>query len=464
MSYIRYADFDADYKFAEKAGFALTPVQVECVEKFVGWPVSLNSSDVGSGKTVISTVVALMRGRSIKIVVVPPVIITQWVKWLHKVSDKVICYRGTPSERKALRNEKFQWLVMSHTILRMDFDWVSTLRDVELVVDEAHFLKSSASRLFKETQAMSQHAYVQLLTGTPVSKPMDAYAYIKLATPDVYRSLGQFETIHVIERNFFQQPIAYGELDLLKSNFALRSIGKTKEETHGYDLQPLYPETSYELSAEHTKLYRRLLDEQLLLFDDNTKIDATSVSKLFHAAQQIVVNFDHFSNDPSKRSTAYNLVDMVIEDTRCSEVSRSKLIIWVKYRMTAARMLSYCNSLGVKTVASYGGADSEKSIEAFMSDPETRILIGQPQSCGVGLNAQLVCSEALFLEYDSTPLLSRQSVGRIVRIGQTVKPTIRFAVALGTVQERMLQMLLSNDDLVVKIEPTKAGLRAAMGL
>ena len=98
----------------------------------------------------------------------------------------------------------------------------------------------------------------------------------------------------------------------------------------------------------------------------------------------------------------------------------------------------------------------------FMDDIDTRILIGQPQSCGAGLNCQEVCSEALFLEYDTTSLLSRQSVGRIVRVGQKRKPTIRFAVAAGTVQERLLKQLLVNDDLVTRIEPTKRGLREAL--
>lgn len=463
MNYIKYADFDADYKFSERCGFQLTPIQIQDVETFVQWKSSLNGGEVGIGKTCMSTVVALMREHKYGLVVVPPILIRPWVQWLTKVSDNVCTYRGTPAQRKELQKGEYHWYVMSHTILRMDFYWClkKFQSNTEIIVDEAHALKNPASRLFREIQALNlnQNNNLQLLTGTPVSKPLDVYAYVKLNTPDVYRSYGQFETIHVAERNFFKQPIAYCELEMLTRNLSLRSISRSKEFVHGYNLTPLYPDSSYELSADHMKLYEKLLDEQLLLFDDGSKIDATSVSKLTHAMQQIIVNYDYFSNDPTKRSAAYDLVDMTIEDTQCADITRSKLIIWCKYRLTSGRMLAYCNSLGIKTVAAYGDSNAEEAVRLFMEDPETRILVGQPQSCGAGLNPQGVCSEALFIEYDTTSLLSRQAVGRIDRVGQKVKPTIRFAVAAGTVQERLLQQLLANDDMVAQIEPTKKGLR-----
>lgn len=463
MSYTKYADFDADYKFSERCGFQLTPIQIQDVETFVQWKSSLNGGEVGIGKTCMSTVVALMREHKHGLVVVPPILIRPWVQWLTKVSDNVCTYRGTPAQRKELQKGEYHWYVMSHTILRMDFYWClkKFQSNTEIIVDEAHALKNPASRLFREIQTLNlnQNNNLQLLTGTPVSKPLDVYAYVKLNTPDVYRSYGQFETIHVAERNFFKQPIAYCELEMLTRNLSLRSISRSKEFVHGYNLTPLYPDSSYELSADHMKLYEKLLDEQLLLFDDGSKIDATSVSKLTHAMQQIIVNYDYFSNDPTKRSAAYDLVDMTIEDTQCADITRSKLIIWCKYRLTSGRMLAYCNSLGIKTVAAYGDSNAEEAVRLFMEDPETRILVGQPQSCGAGLNPQGVCSEALFIEYDTTSLLSRQACGRIVRVGQKRKPTLRFAVAVGTVQERLLQQLLNNDDMVTQIEPTKKGLR-----
>lgn len=459
MSYTSYAVFDADYGFAEKAGFALTETQVLDVEKFLGWKASLNSYEVGGGKTVVSTVVAMMRGRPLKIVTTPPILLTPWKNWLNKVSDGVCVYRGTPAERKALRGTEFQWLLMSHTIMRLDFDWISKLRDVELIVDEAAALKNPASRLFREVQAISQHANVQLLSGTPISKPLDAYSYIKICTPDVYRSYGQFETVHVLERDFFKRPVAFTNLELLKSNFALHNISRTKEQLHGYNLTPIFPDAMYELSAEHMRLYEKLVDEQLLLFDDGSKIDATTVQKLMHALQQVVVNFDYFSNDLTKRSAALDVVDECLEESECADVTKTKIIFWIKYRRTAAKLLGYINGKGIKAVAAYGGADSEKSVNAFMNDPQTRVLIGQYQSCGAGLNAQFVCSYAVFLEGETTSMLMRQAAGRVDRPGQTRKPIMKIAIAKGTIQEHIFAGLMKNEDLVELVDDSKKGIR-----
>lgn len=303
---------------------------------------------------------------------------------------------------------------------------------------------------------------LQLLTGTPVNKPTDAYAYIKLCQPTTYRSYTQFTNIHVEEYDFFGAPTKFTNIELLKKNLELFSVSRTKEEMHGYNIKPIYPDCTYELSSGHYKLYKRIVEEQLLLFDDGSKIDATSVQKLRHALQQVVVNYDFFSNDATNRSAAYDLIDITLESTRCAEIDRSKLIIWTKYKRTSGSVLSYVNAKGVKAVAAYGLADSEASIKAFMEDSETRVLVAQYQSASAGLNPQHVCSEALFLELDTVPLYIRQSCGRLDRVGQTKAPTLRFAVAKGTVQEGLLANLLKNDDMVSKIEPTKTGLRAML--
>jgi SNF2 family DNA or RNA helicase len=330
---------------------------------------------------------------------------------------------------------------------------------VEVIVDEAHFLKNSRSVLFKKTQTMSQGHYCQMLTGTPTSKPLDCYSYIKIKSPKLYRSYTHFEALHVGERDFWKTPISFINLDLLRDNFALRSISRTKKEVHGYSLVPLFPDTSYDLTVEHKKVYDKLVEEQLLLFSDGSKIDATTPAKLRHALQQAVINFDHFSNNADNRSAFYDILDQTIEETECDQLGKSKLIIWTKYKMTSAKLWEYCKKRGIKTVAAYSESNASEAAEAFMHDETTRILVANPQSAGAGLNPQYVCSEALFAEIDTVPIYARQAIGRIDRTGQKVPPRIKIAVARGTVQEWLFHDLMRNDDQVARIEPTKDGLR-----
>lgn len=460
-----YFQFDERTGFSKKAGFQLKPKQIEAVLDLVQWPKSLNKLEVGCGKTVVSTAVSLMQGYEVTVVTVPPILITGWVKWLNQVSSGVVEYRGLPKHRKRLQEqfESCRWIVCSHAIFRDDFEVIETAlkrRWLEVIVDEAHFLKNSKSKLFKLVQKLTAgNRGCQMLTGTPISKPLDSYAYIKLKTPEIYKSRTAFEACHVAERDFFKNPIKYANLDILKERLDLRSVSGTKTEVHGYSLKPLTVPAEYELDPAHQRLYEQLVNERLLEFDNGTIIDASTAQKLRQALQQVVLNWAYFADDETVRPKFFDLLDLTLEEVEVDKLTSSKLIIWTKYKRSSKRVWDYCLAAGIPTVAAYGDTDSEKAVQAFMNDEKTRILVAQPQSCGAGLNPQHVCNEMLFAEIDTVPIYARQAFGRIDRVGQTKTPRIKIATALGTVQVGLLRDLLSNDDLVQQIEPTKKSVR-----
>ena len=460
--YTSYEKFDNETGFSAKAGFQLSPLQVVDIEQLINWDISLNRMEVGCGKTVVSSAVALMRQPETVVVIVPPILIRPWVRWLTQISDSVLQYEGTPTERRAMNLRSAKWIVVSHAIFRTDFQAIRESlagKDYEGIVDEAHGLKNIKSVLYKKVTTIFTGHRLQLLTGTPTSKPVDAYSYIKLKTPGVYRSLAHFESVHVEERDFFKKPTKWMNLEMLSENLAIKSVHRTKEELHGYNNKPLYPDTHYRLSPEHYRLYEKLVNEQLLLLPTGDKIDASTAVKLYHQIQQLVVNLDYFSGDPEARSTAYDLVDQTIESTDCVNKANSKLIIWTLYKRTSASMLAYLRALGIKTVAAYSGANSQDSFDAFMEDEATRILVAQPQSAGAGLNPQSVCSQALFIETSPVPLYNIQACGRIDRMGQKRVPIIRYAVAEGTIQESLVRQLICNEDIVARVEGSKAKLK-----
>lgn len=457
-----FVEFNEQTGFEAKAGFNLTPLQIVDIEQFVQWRKSLNRYEVGTGKTVISTVVSLMCEVETTIVCVPPILLLSWERWLNKVSEKVLRYQGSPKVRKNMKLLGNRWILMSHAIFRIDFErLMKEFQDVEVetIIDEAQAIKSPKAKLYTCIGLMSKNRRLQMLTGTPTSKPLDCYTYIRLKTPDLYRSYAHFENSHVAEKDFFGSVSAYQGLDILAENFGLRSILRTKEEVHGYNNAPLFPDTTYELSEDHMDLYKELVEQQLLLLDDGSKIDATTAQRMYHALQQIIVNYDYFSGDPTKRSAAYDLVDSVIEQTDCANQAKSKLIIWTVYKRTSRSILAYLAKQGHKAVGAYSEVNSAKSFVQFMEDPTTRILVAQPQSAGAGLNPQSLCWESLTIETSTVPMLSRQANGRLDRVGQMHKPSMRYAVANNTVQVTLLDKLLKADELVQKVERTKTSLR-----
>ena len=215
----------------------------------------------------------------------------------------------------------FRWVVMSYGIFREDFDGIFVELGREhphIIVDEATALKNSGSILYRRVNALSAGGPLQLLTGTPTNKPTDAYAYVKLTTPECLPQLhGHFESLHVAERDFFGNITAYQHLDVLNQNLMLQALKRTKTRCSLGSSKPRYDPIFYDLSAKHKKLYNQLAEEQLLLHTNRDKIRCNNAATAHHALRQIVVNFDYFSGDSSARSAVYDLIDNTIEDTEC---------------------------------------------------------------------------------------------------------------------------------------------------
>lgn len=419
--------------------------------------------DVGGGKTFVSTLISVVWDSDTNLIIVPPILIPQWYDWLKACNQESVCVYYGPNRN--LTQLDYKWVITSHAIFRTDVKEIKGRllgRRLNVVVDEAQALKNARSKLFKGVYdiVMPDNQSI-LLTATPTTKPEDTYAYMRIKTPRLYRSFGHWENIHVDSRDIFGSVTAYRNLEQLAENFALKTFKRSKQEIYGDRLEPLFPVIPYELSKPHKKLYDRLLEEMMLILPNGEKIDATTAQSLRHKMQQIVLNFAHFSGNPENRSAAFDVLDQSIEEIDPMDKSKSKFCIWTYYQSSSRLVTSYLSEkFGPGAVcAAYGGVNSAKSVDRIMNDPETRFMVAQPKSVGVGLNLQHVCSEMLFLEMSTVPMDARQAFGRVDRPGQRVRPTIRLARAIGTVQMQLFDNLLKNDDLVSQVERTPTSLR-----
>ena len=455
-------DLDAIIK---RMGLPFTPVELQkqdAMEAYLADRFALFYA-VGGGKTVVSTLVSMLWDENHTIILCPPILLPQWEAWLHSVGQKDTCIFATPKRTTAMLNHR--WVIMSHAIFRLSYVEILRYykgREVNLIVDEAQALKNPGSVLYKNVnQFISPSRRCLLLTATPTSKPQDSYTYIKLKSPQTYRTFGHWENLHIASRDIFGTITGYRNLPLLAENFAFKAATRTKQELFGHNLDPIYQPIVYDLSSKHLKLYNKLAEEQILLLDNGEKIDAIGAQRLRHKLQQIILNFSAFTGNEDDVSASIELLDQVIEEVDPMDQTKSKLVIWTYYKSSSARILKHLQDKygTIAVVGAYGDVDSAKSVKSIMNDPACRMMVGQPSSVGVGLNLHHVCSEMIFLEQATTPMQTRQAIGRVDRAGQLVRPTIRFAQARGTVQLRMFQDLLNNDDLVKQVERTPKSLR-----
>lgn len=443
----------------------LEQLQKEDIHKSAHYGRALLDLPVGYGKTAIGTYASIMLEPDVVVILMPPILLVQWCLWLRQLNvGEVLDYQGSPRERTNMELRGPKWICVSYGIFKNDFSRFQTelkRAKVLTIVDEAQVVKNSSSVIFKAVRDFSLGESLLLMTGTPLSSPADAYAYIKLLNPRVYRTKGQFENVHVKERDFFGGVSEWQHLDLMQSNLALSRVYRSKQEVHTAlpkaRIIPLY----YDLDPAHMALYKRLMEEQLLELEaSGGKIDATTAQNLYHCAQQIILNYGYFADDESKVSNFFKLLDEVCEEVDLLNPAASKLIVWTNYKMSTKRVHEHLASY--KAVAAYSGADSQKSVKMFLEDPSTRVLAANPKSAGVGLNPAHLCWECIFGETPTRTTEFVQSSGRIDRKGQRFNPNIRIAIARGTIQERLHANLLKNDDLVTQVSGSADSIRKAI--
>lgn len=423
--------------------------------------------DVGGGKTLVATLVAMLHEDQTW-GAMPHILIKQWARWFKRAripDDQVYIYYGP--KRDIEKAKKAKWVLTSHGIFRKDTRKIMAAvgkSKKTLLLDEAQVIKDPGSKIYAAVRDfIGADGNAVFMTATPTNKPQDSYSYMKLKTPGLYRTMTHWESLHVGERDFFGSIKSYTNLELLRDNFAVRASKRDKTELFGITMKPLITPVPYDLSKKHKDLYEKLVDEQLLELPDGGKIDATTAQRLRHAMQQIIWNPERFSGDPEMLAAGFDWLEVECDSMPFMNVNESKYVIWTYYRSTTERIYEWMKKrFGNTGCVAYGGSNSEKSVESIMFDDKTRWMVANPLSVGAGLELQHVCNQMGFPEMPTSPIPVRQAIGRVDRPGQLIVPSIRIPQALGTIQMGLFNDLLRNDETAVYVERTRSSLRAEL--
>lgn len=418
----------------------------------------------GTGKTAISTHQMLYQmefhGVEHYIVLMPPILIPQWARWLRSITKihtgeklTVTEYVGSPKARKTLDlNRRF--LLMSYQMFKNDWEtlWEAyENKHVGINADEGHALKNNESANHKAVyQYVGSDRPRMILTGTPLTKPGDAYGLCRLIAPGRYRNKRHFEQIHAGERDAYEKILTWNNLDVLADSMKINSSRILRREVQDQLPAVQFTPIGYDLAPSHLKLYERLAVEKLLEYDDGREINAINESALYAALQQIVINWAYFEDDPSKRPAVLDLIDGVFDEIG----ETAKLAVAAHFVRSNQTLLRELQKYGA--VAVYGEVSAKKKQEAitrFIDDPTCRCILLQPSSAGFGVDGlQHVCSDMLIVEAPTTAPPFWQVVARLDRDGQTNPVNCRIAIANKTVQVRMFRRLLANDAVINSVQ------------
>lgn len=426
------------------------PPQLEAVlrpyqEKGVAWLQhmqklelgALLADDMGLGKTV-QTIAVLPRG---SLIFAPTSVLPNWRKELQRFRPdlKVCLYHGTQRELSADADV----VLSSYGLLRQDQELFAGRSWRAVVLDEAQTIKNPESKVAVAAQQLLAPFRVAL-SGTPVENRLDdLWSIFAFLNPGLLGSRKDF-------RERWSRPIEEGEEAIAQrlrrtlKPFVLRRL---KQEV-APELPPRIEKPLYcELSAEERRLYEAIYASSRQELVDKIEAGA-SIFEALEALLRMRQACCHPALIPSDRSTAPNLtlsppsskLSLLLETLTVTLAEGHKALIFSQWTSLLDLLEGDLKAAGMDFLRLDGSTvDRQGVVDRFQEESGPPLLIMSLKAGGVGLN--LTRADHVFiLDPWWNPAAADQAADRAHRIGQERTVMIHPLVALGTIEEKIMEL------------------------
>lgn len=369
-----------------------------------------------------------------------------------------------------------------------------------LIIDEAHRLSNSTSDRYKIISDFIKRGNphsIYLATGTPITNnPANFYCLLKLLGEDITidwnyymeRYCGSMKIPAKGEKEkwskfFFENkkreygnagkvaPTCWGELtskekDELKEyiNANARKITILKDPTNLEELKlkvsHIYLRRTKEDIAEG--LPNKTVHELFYDFDMKQEFEYARLWEEYEAAQLELdptkeINKDLLEGAVYRKYCSNQMIPNTIKLTDEFIKNGDKVIIATCYDEELYTLRDYYGDKCVIFNGKLNPKQKDAAKEAFLTNPDKMVFIGQLFAAGVGLNL-VVSNKLIFNDLDYVPGNNRQMEDRIYRIGQKRDVDIYYQIFRGTQYEKMWNTVLKKElsiNSVIKKENEK---------
>ena len=403
------------------------------------------ADEMGLGKTMqaITTIrMLLVSGQLRRILLVcPKPLVSNWLRefatWAPEIPIAAI--EGDQKRREwqwrqhepAVRVANYELVVRDHMFVSEEgnhFDLV--------VLDEAQRIKNKSNTTSQVIRGISR-SRSWALTGTPVEN-----------SPDDLVGLFEF-----LSPGYLHTGMPVPRMAELVGDFVLR---RTKDMVMTELPPKMYRDAEISLSPEQWATYQGAEDNGVIKLENmGAELTIQHVFELVLRLKQIC-NFDPATGASSK-------LDRLEADLEEVAASGKKAIVfsqWVKTLEKIAQRLERFNPL------EYHGKVPSKQrdpiLERFKEDPDCSVILMSYGAGSVGLNLQF-CEYVFLFDRWWNPAVEDQAINRAHRIGAKGAVTVTRMLSVGTIEERIHQVLEDKRELFNSIfsqtdSPKKLGL------
>jgi superfamily II DNA or RNA helicase len=390
------------------------------------------------------------------LVVCPTSVLYHWEDKLAEFLPKlrVYTYYGTRRSLDDLNKKRYDVLLTSYGVLRIDREALGTYDFALAIYDETQVAKNHSSRIHQAL--LRVRAGMRLgLSGTPIENRLrELKALFDVVLPGYMPSESHY-------RDFFVNPIektgdearkallsAYVKPFILRRRKVdvLDDLPRKTEELGRCDLYPdqsqLYEEV---LSRTRKQLFSDLEAEAKPVPYIHIFAALTHLKQICNHPAVFQKDVENYQNYASGK---WNLFKELLNEALDSE---QKVVVFSQYLSMLDIMERYLSERGIGFASVRGSTrDRREQLKRFNTDPKCTVFLGSLQAVGVGVD---LTAASVVIHYDRwwNPAKENQATDRVHRIGQTRGVQVFKLVTMGTVEERIDALIAQKGKLAEDI-------------
>ncbi len=384
------------------------------------------------------------------LLICPMSIVGNWQKELQRFgpSLSVMIHYGPErlsDEAFAQEAKKHDIVITTYALALRDKEHLLAVEWENIVVDEAQNIKNETA---KQTQAIKQFVARQkiALTGTPVENRLsELWSIMEFLNPGYLGSGKDFRNTFAIPIERYHNAEKSGTLKRLIQPFVLRRLKTDK--TIIQDLPDKMEMNVFcNLTQEQASLYEAVVKEMMEKIEQADGMERRGlILATLTKLKQVCNHPAHFLSDksslPRRSGKLARLEEMVEEVLEGNE----KALIFTQYAEMGAMLQQYLQErFGCEILFLHGGTSKKQRdlmVQRFQEERHgAPLFILSLKAGGVGLN--LTAANHVF-HFDRwwNPAVENQATDRAFRIGQTKNVQVHKYVCIGTLEERIDQMI-----------------------
>ena len=434
------------------------------------------ADDMGLGKS-IQTLTMLLHNKEKGalngpvLLICPTSVVTNWQREAERFTPSLstVIHQGP----KRLRGKHFikqaeenDVILTSYALARRDQKVLSKITWHGIVLDEAQNIKNAQTKQAQVIRALPA-GFRLALTGTPIENRLsELWSLMQFLNPGYLGSQKHFRDAFVIPIERERDQLATERLRRMTQPFILRRLKSDPKVIQ--DLPEKIEKKVYcHLTKEQATLYQAIVDDALEQVEETDGIQRKGLvlgmlmklKQVCNHPAQFLHQLDHYklSKTDKRSGKLLRLTEMLEEVIPQGD----RVLIFTQFTQIGDLLKRYLQAkLGVGTQFLHGGVPGNKRetlVKRFQEEENgPPIFILSIKAGGTGLN--LTRANHVF-HFDRwwNPAVEDQATDRAFRIGQQNNVVVHKFVCLGTVEEKIDQMIESKKSLAESIVGPQEG-------